>query len=250
MAAATLLAGLLGATTGSFLNVVIHRLPQRASLGGRSRCGSCDEQIRAYDNVPLVSWLLLRGRCRACGASIPVRYPLVELLTATLFAAVVLSRGIGPGAWAGLVLTAVLVTVAFIDLEHHVIPNRVLAPAAVAGAALVAIADVGALPEHLLAAAAAFAFLLVAALVYPAGMGMGDVKLAGVMGLYLGAAVVPALFSAFVVGTAVGVAILAREGPAARKKGIPFGPFLALGGIVGVLAGPELIELYRHEFLA
>ena len=249
MAAATLLAGLLGATTGSFLNVVIHRLPRRDSLGGRSRCGSCDEQVKAYDNVPLVSWLALRGRCRSCGERIPARYPLVELLTAAIFAAVVLVHGIGPDAWPGLALTAVLVAVAFIDLEHRVIPNRVLAPAAVAGLALVAIGDPSALPAHLAAAAGAFTFLLIAALVHPAGMGMGDVKLAGVMGIYLGSGVAPAMLAGFLAGSVVGLLIIAREGREARKKGVPFGPFLALGGLIGVFAGPQLVDAYVDRFL-
>ena len=248
-AAAPLLAGLLGATVGSFWNVVIQRLPAERSLGGRSQCASCGTQIKAYDNIPLVSWLVLRGRCRHCSARIPVRYPLVEALTALLFVAVVLVRGAGPEAWPSLALAAVLVPIAFIDLEHRLIPNRILAPAAVLGVALVALGDPAELPAHLAAGAGAFALLLLAALAYPGGMGMGDVKLAGVMGLYLGVAVAPALLAAFLCGSLVGVAILVREGAAARKKGIPFGPFLAVGGIAGILAGPELVELYRSHLL-
>jgi leader peptidase (prepilin peptidase) / N-methyltransferase len=242
--AAALLAGMFGTAIGSFLNVVIHRLPAGASLGGRSECPGCGDAVRAYDNVPVVSWLLLRGRCRSCGDAISSRYPLVELMTGGLFAAVVLVRGLGPDGLLGVALVAVLVPVAFIDLEHRIIPNAVLSAGAVAGTVLLVALEPGMLPEHLAAGGGAFAFFLLAALAYPAGMGMGDVKLAGVMGLCLGLSVVPALGVAFAVGTAVGLLILAREGVAARKKGVPFGPFLALGAVVGVLAGPELIELY------
>jgi leader peptidase (prepilin peptidase) / N-methyltransferase len=249
MAASLMVAGILGAAVGSFLNVVAHRVPLRESLGGRSRCPSCRAAIRPYDNLPVVSWLVLRGRCRSCGEPISPRYPVVELLTAALFVAVVAVKGAGPAGWVGLALVALLVPVALIDLEHRVIPNRLLLPALVAGVALVAIDDVGNLPEHAAAAAGAFAFLLVAALAYPAGMGMGDVKLAGVMGLFLGVAIVPAMLVAFLAGTVVGLVVIAREGPEARKKGVPFGPFLALGGIVGLLAGNELIDLYADRFL-
>jgi leader peptidase (prepilin peptidase) / N-methyltransferase len=250
MAAPLIGAGLLGAILGSFLGVVAHRAPLRESLGGRSRCPSCGATIRAYDNVPVVSWILLRGHCRDCGAPISPRYPIVELLTSGLFAAVIAVKGTGPGAWLGLALVALLVPVALIDLEHRVIPNRLLLPGLVAGLALVAVDDAGDLAEHAAAAAGAFAFLLVAAIAYPAGMGMGDVKLAGVMGVFLGVAIVPAMLVAFLAGTLVGLVVIAREGPGARKKGVPFGPFLALGGIVGLLAGNELIDLYADRFLS
>jgi leader peptidase (prepilin peptidase) / N-methyltransferase len=250
MAASLMVAGVLGAAVGSFLNVIAHRVPLRESLGGRSRCPSCRAAVRAYDNVPLVSWLVLRGRCRDCGAPISPRYPIVELLTAALFVAVVAVKGTGPGAWLGVALVALLVPVALIDLEHRVIPNRLLVPGLAAGLALVVVDDVGDLPEHAAAAAGAFAFLLVAAVAYPAGMGMGDVKLAGVIGLFLGVAIVPAMLVAFLAGTLVGLVVIAREGPKARKKGVPFGPFLALGGMVGLLAGSELIDLYADRFLS
>lgn len=249
MPAAALIAGLLGTLIGSFLNVVIHRLPAGASLGGRSKCPGCGGLVRAYDNLPVISWLLLRGRCRSCGGRISFRYPLVELVTGGLFAAVILFRGLAPNGLLGLALVAVLVPVAFIDLKHRIIPNAVLATGAVAGLVLLGALDRGMLPEHLASAAGAFTFFLLAALAYPGGMGMGDVKLAGVMGLYLGAAVAPALLAAFTAGALVGLAIMAREGAAARKRGVPFAPFLALGGLVGVLAGPELVQLYEGRFL-
>ena len=239
----------LGALIGSFLNVVIWRLPRRESLvTPSSRCPSCEHPIAPYHNVPILSWFLLRGRCRSCGARISPRYPAVELLTAAAFAGVVSVRGFDEGLVLELPFVAGLIALAGIDLDHRLLPNRIVYPMAMWGVAATLLVDSGDLVEHLVAGAGAFAFLLLAALAYPAGMGMGDVKLAGAMGLYLGLSTLPALLVAFLAGSIVGLAIMAREG-AARKKAVPFGVFLALGGIVGVLAGPELIELYEDNFL-
>jgi leader peptidase (prepilin peptidase)/N-methyltransferase len=235
---------------GSFLNVVIHRLPRGESLvHPRSRCPHCGTQIAGYDNIPIVSWLLLRGRCRHCGAPISPRYPAVELITALLFAAVVLVRGFDDDLILELPFVASLIALAGIDLDHKLLPNKIVYPLAAWGVVAVLIADRDDLVEHLVAGAGAFLFLLAAVLAYPRGMGMGDVKLAGAMGIYLGAAVIPALLVAFLTGSVVGIAIIAREGADARKKALPFGVFLALGGIVGVLAGPELIDVYQTNFL-
>ncbi len=251
MLAAILLIGVLGALIGSFLNVVIHRLPRGESLvAPGSHCPACSTPIAPYDNIPVLSWLLLRGRCRHCDAPIAARYPLVELFTALAFAAVVAVRGLDDDLALELVLVAVLVAVAAIDLDHRIVPNRIVVPAAVWAIAGAAVFRTGELPELLIAGAAAFVFLLLAALAYPAGMGMGDVKLAGMMGLYLGLSIAPALLAAFLAGSAVGIGTLVREGAAARKKGLPFAPFLALGGLVGLLAGPALIELYADMYLA
>jgi leader peptidase (prepilin peptidase)/N-methyltransferase len=229
---------------------VIHRLPRGESLvHPRSRCPSCKTQIAGYDNVPIVSWLVLRGRCRHCGASISPRYPAVELITAVAFAAVILVRGFDDDLIVELPFVAALIALAGIDLDHKLLPNRIVYPLAAWGVVAVLIAERDDLVEHLVAGAGAFLFLLAAVLAYPRGMGMGDVKLAGAMGLYLGAAVIPALLIAFLTGSVAGLAILAREGAAARKKAVPFGIFLALGGIVGVLAGPELIDVYETNFL-
>jgi len=239
-----------GAVIGSFLNVVIHRLPLGQSLvAPRSRCPACEQPIRPLDNVPVLSWLALRGRCRGCDAGISARYPLVEIATALAFAAVVLTRGSGAELWAFLPFTAVLIAVAAIDLDHRIIPNRILLPAVLWGLATAALFRTDQLPELLIAGSAAFALLLLAALAYPAGMGMGDVKLAGVMGLYLGSPIAPALLVAFATGAAVGMYAIAREGSEARKKAVPFAPFLALGGFVGIVAGPELVDLYVTRFL-
>jgi leader peptidase (prepilin peptidase) / N-methyltransferase len=248
--AAIAVVGLLGAAVGSFLNVVVHRLPRGESLvRPRSRCPSCDRQIASYDNVPVVSWLLLRGRCRGCGTRIPVRYPLIELLSAAAFAVTVAVRGADSDLLLELPFVALLIAVAAIDLEHRIVPNRLVVPAAVWGVLAAALVATPELPELLAAGAAAFLALLLAALAYPAGMGMGDVKLAGVMGLYLGLSVAPALFAAFLAGSLVGVGLLVRRG-GGRKLGVPFAPFLALGGLIGLLAGPDLIDLYSDRFLS
>jgi leader peptidase (prepilin peptidase)/N-methyltransferase len=244
------LAAISGLVIGSFLNVVIYRLPRSESLiSPPSHCPSCGAQVKPYDNVPVLSWLVLRGRCRACRAPISVRYPLVEAGTAALFVAVVLVKGADRDAWLGLVFVTLLIPVALIDLDHRIIPNRLLAPAAVAGIAIQAAVDPGKLPEHLIAAGAAGGFFLLAALAYPRGMGMGDVKLAAVMGLFLGRSVAPALLVAMLAGTLVGMAVIARKGAReGRKTAVPFGPFLALGGVVGVLAGGPLVDWYLNTF--
>jgi leader peptidase (prepilin peptidase)/N-methyltransferase len=243
-------AAVIGAILGSFLNVLIHRLPRGESLvSPSSRCPECETPIAPYDNVPLLSWLILRGRCRHCEARISPRYPAVELLTAASFAAVVGVRGFDEGLVLELPFVACLIALAGIDLDHKLLPNKIVYPMAAYGLVAAIVVETDDIVEHLIAGAGAFAFLLVALLAYPRGMGMGDVKLAGAMGLYLGLSIVPAMLAAFLSGTIVGLVIIAREGAAARKKAVPFGVFLALGGLVGVLAGPELIELYEDNFL-
>lgn len=240
----------LGAIVGSFLNVVIHRLPRGESLvAPRSRCPGCLVEIRARDNVPVLSWLLLRGRCRSCGAAISARYPLVEAATAAVFALTAAVRGIDLDLLLELPFAAMLIAVAAIDIDLRIVPNRILAPAALFAVGVAALIHPGELPELLLAGLVAFLLLLLAALARPGGMGMGDVKLAGVMGLFLGSAVAPALLVAFLAGSLVGLAVIARLGAAGRKLAVPFAPFLAVGGLVGVLAGPELVAVYVQRFL-
>ncbi len=240
-----------GLLVGSFLNVVIARLPEGESLmHPGSRCPHCGHPVRPYDNVPVLSWLWLRGRCRDCGEPISVRYPLVEALTGLLCALVVVSKGADEDAWLGIALVLTLVPITFIDLDHRIIPNRIVGPSAVVALVILALTDVDALPDHLIAAVAAGGFFLLAALAYPRGMGMGDVKLAALLGLYLGSSVAPALLAAMLSGTLVGGAIIARKGVAeGRKTAVPFGPFLALGALVGLFAGPEIVDWYRDTFL-
>jgi leader peptidase (prepilin peptidase) / N-methyltransferase len=245
-----MLAAVLGAVFGSFLNVVAYRLPRGESLSRpRSRCPGCLTPVRPYDNVPVLSWLLLRGRCRACGELISVRYPLVEAGTGALCALVVLAKGPDEDALLGLALVLLLVPVALIDLDHQIIPNRLMLIGAVLAPPLVLLTAPDVLVEHLVAACAAGGFFLVAVLAYPRGMGMGDVKLAFVLGLFLGRDVGPALFLALIAGTLVGAAVIARKGVAdGRRTKVPFGPFLALGAIVALFAGDATVEWYLGTF--
>lgn len=242
---------LAGLMAGSFITVVAHRVPQGLSIvGPRSRCPTCETQIAAYDNVPVLSWLFLRGRSRCCAESISARYPLTELALGVLFVAVALVLRHDPGELAlGLVFVSTLVAVSVTDLERRIIPNAILGVAAIIGIAIAAATDPSSLPERLLVGLGAGALLLTAALAYPRGMGMGDVKLAALMGLFLGRYVAPALLVALAAGSIVGIAMIARDGAQARKQAIPFGPFLALGGVVGLLAGPQLIDWYLQAFV-
>jgi leader peptidase (prepilin peptidase)/N-methyltransferase len=250
MAAVAVLALVGGLIIGSFLNVVAYRLPRKESLARpASRCPGCGTPIKPYDNVPVVSWLLLRGRCRHCAAGISASYPVVELCTGLLYAAVVLAKDDTREIVLGLLLVTVLVPVTLIDLEHRIIPNRITLPAAVAALLAGVILDPGFVPEQLIAGAAAFGFFFLAALAYPRGMGMGDVKLAGVLGLYLGRAVGPGLFIALIAGVVVGVAVIARKGAKeGRKTAVPFGPFLALGGMIAFFVGQSLADDYANRF--
>jgi len=248
LAACAAVGGLLA---GSFLNVVAWRMPRGESLAlPGSHCPGCEHPVRPYDNVPVLSWLVLRGRCRDCRAPISARYPLVEALTAALAAGVVLTNDGLHDVLLGLVLVALLVPIALIDLDHRIIPNRLTGLGAVAALAIGAASDLGGVPQQLIAGAAAGGFLLLAALARPGGMGMGDVKLAGMLGLFLGREVAVALLVALLAGTAVGIAIMARRGAGeGRKATIPFGPFLALGGVVALLAGPAIVDWYLATFV-
>jgi leader peptidase (prepilin peptidase) / N-methyltransferase len=251
MPVALLPAAAFGLIIGSFLNVVAYRLPRGESLAHPgSHCPSCDAPVRAHDNIPLLSWLLLRGRCRACSAPIARRYPIVEAVTAALFAAVAVVHAHDTTMLVlGIVLVAFLVPIALIDADHRLIPNKLTLPAAVLGIVLGTALDPGGELERLVAGLAAGALLAAPSLLHPKGMGMGDAKLVAVLGLYLGVAIVPAFFVAFAVGTAVGVGIMLRKGlSAGRKTAVPFGPFLALGAVVGLLAGDDLVQLYLSTF--
>jgi leader peptidase (prepilin peptidase)/N-methyltransferase len=239
-----------GLLVGSFLNVVAHRLPRGESLvRPRSRCPECGTQLRAIDNIPVISWLALRGRCHHCGASISARYPIVELVTGALYIAVVASQDDAVRIVLGLLLVTVLVPITLIDLELRIIPNIITGPAALAAVVAIAALDTDFLPEALIAGAAAGGFFLIAAILYPRGMGMGDVKLAGMLGLYLGRAVAPAIFIALIAGVVVGAAVIARKGAKeGRKTAVPFGPFLALGGVIGFFAGEDIVNAYLDHF--
>jgi leader peptidase (prepilin peptidase)/N-methyltransferase len=249
-ALAAVLAAVFGAIFGSFLNVVIWRLPRGESLSTPpSHCPNCGAPVKPYDNIPILSWLLLRGRCRNCGNPISPRYPLVEALTAVLMALVPVFKGADSDVWIGFAFVLLLVPIAFIDIDHRLIPNRLTLLGAAVGIVLVAVFASDDAGEHAIAAVAAFLFLFVAAIAYPAGMGMGDVKLAGVMGIYLGRDVAPAMLIGLLAGTLMGVAIIARKGmKEGRKTAVPFGPFLALGSIVALYVGGDIVDWYLDTF--
>ena len=250
------LAGLLGLMIGSFLNVVVYRVPAGVSVvSPPSACPRCDTQIRNRHNVPVLGWLMLRGRCYDCRAPISVRYPLVEALTGTLFAittAVLLHRHLGAAVPAFLYLVAVGVALALIDLDTMRLPNSIVLPSYPVVAALLLLAaalrhDWDALLRALIGGGALFAGYFALAFAYPAGMGFGDVKLAGLLGGALAFLSWPAFavgsFAGFVLGGVGGVLVLA-SGRGGRKTAIPFGPFMIAGALLAVWAAPPLAHAY------
>lgn len=244
-------AAIVGLIAGSFLNVVAYRLPRGESLATPgSRCPTCGTPIRPYDNIPVLGWVLLRGRCRACRIAIPARYPLVEGLAAALAIGVVLTKHTPRDVTLGLALVAVLLPITLIDLHERVIPNKITLPAAIGAVAIGLVLAPSRVPEQLIAAAAAAGFLLVFVLAYPRGMGTGDLKLAGVLGLYLGASVAVALLVGVLAGVLAGAVVMARVGMAqGGKTAVPFGPFLALGGAVALFLGPQIGHWYLHSMV-
>ena len=245
-----LLALITGLAVGSFLNVVAYRMPRGESLvHPPSHCPGCDAPIRAFDNVPVLAWVWLRGRCRRCHEAISLRYPAIEALTGSLAVAVVLlHHRSAHDLVLGLVLVAILIPVALIDLDHRIIPNRIMLPAAIAAVLIGLATRPSGVPEQLIAGGAAAGFLLVFVLAYPRGMGMGDVKLAGVLGLFLGREVAVAIMAALLLGTLVGGVIMARVGVAeGRKTAVPFGPFLAGGAVVALLVGAQVVHWYLNS---
>jgi len=238
-----------GLLIGSFLNAWAWRLAHGEKITtGRSHCPKCGAQIRAYDNVPVLSWMLLRGRCRDCGAPISRRYPAGEALTAALFGAVAAMDGLSWLLVPHLLFVSALVLVSQVDLETQIIPDIVILPVAALGVPLMIV--LGAAPwwQWPLAGLGAAGFLFLISEVYyrirhVEGMGFGDVKLALCMGVYLGPAVVPALFVGFLSGAVVGVVLIGgRRGDA--KTAIPFGPFLAAGAVLALFFGGALIDAY------
>jgi leader peptidase (prepilin peptidase) / N-methyltransferase len=237
-------AGLLGLVVGSFLNVVIHRVPLGQSVvWPASRCAACGEAIEPKDNVPLLSYLLLRGRCRNCKGRISARYPAVEALTGLLFAAATYEFGVGYGLLSALVLISILIALGGIDLEHRLLPNVIVGPAALTGFALSVLQS----PErwwlYLVSALAVAAALFALAIVYPGGMGMGDVKMGGMLGAFLGPYAALAVFLGALVGALTG-GLLMATGRMQRRQALPFGIFMAFGGLVTLFVGPELWNFY------
>lgn len=243
----------LGLVIGSFLNVVVWRVPRGESVvHPPSACPACGHRIRAYDNVPVVSWLVLRGRCRDCRSPISVRYPLVESGTAVVFAAVGLRFGAGWDLPAFLYLGAIGVALALIDLDTRRLPNAIVLPSYLVAAVLLAGAALAAgewepLPRAAAGGAALWAFYFLMALVYPAGMGFGDVKLAGVLGIYLGwvgwGALAIGAFAAFLLGGLFSIGLLVAR-RATRKSAVPFGPWMILGAAIGIASGEAVWAAY------
>jgi leader peptidase (prepilin peptidase)/N-methyltransferase len=257
-AVAVVVLGLLGLAIGSFLNVVIWRVPRGESVvAPPSHCPSCDAEISPRDNVPLVSWLVLRGRCRHCRAGISWRYPAVEGATGGLFVAFAVRFGAHVDVAAFLYLAAVGVALAVIDLDHQRLPDVLTLPSYVIGAALLGLAaalgsDGGAhaYVRALLGMTVLFGFYGIVWFIYPAGMGLGDVKLSGVLGLYLGwlgwGQLLVGAFAAFLVGAVVSVTVMLANG-GDRKMKVPFGPFMLLGVLIGLYAGHPLAHAYTHS---
>lgn len=228
---------------GSFVNVVAARVPVRRSISHpRSACLGCETPIAPRDNIPVVSYLLLRGRCRSCQAPISPLYPAVELLTATLVAVCALVFGLTPYAALAAFFCVTLVTLSAADLRYRLVPNRIVLPAFVV--CLLAHTAIDPTVEWVAAALAAATFLLVTALVYPAGLGMGDVKLALLLGAMLGRSVGAALLIGFLTALIPSIVLLARHGSKARKMAVPLVPFLSVGALVALFFGNEIMDWY------
>lgn len=243
------IAAVYGLLIGSFLNAWAWRLAHDEKITrGRSHCPECGHQIRGYDNIPVASWLLLRGRCRDCGAPIHWRYPVGEALTSVVFVGVAFMDGLDWVLVPHLLFVSALILVSQVDLETRIIPDVVILPVAAAGIPLMILFGDGPWWEWIAAGAGAAGFLFLIGEVYyrvrhVEGMGFGDVKLALCMGVYLGAAVVPALFIGFLSGAVIGVVVVATQ-KGDGKTAIPFGPFLAAGAVVALFAGAPLIDAY------
>jgi prepilin signal peptidase PulO-like enzyme (type II secretory pathway) len=241
------IAALPGLALGSFLTVVAARVPARRSIvAPRSACRSCGTTIAWYDNLPLLSYALLRGRCRHCRTSIGALYPAVELTTAGLVAGCVLAFGLTAEAAVGAFFCAALVAVSATDLERRIVPDRIVLPAA--AVTLAARTAIDPSVEWAVGALGASLFLFAAVLAHPRGMGMGDVKLALLLGAALGKAVAVALMLGMIAALLPSVILLVRHGSRARKMAIPFAPFLALGGVVALFAGEALLDAYLGAF--
>lgn len=236
-----------GLALGSFLGVVAARVPlHRSIVHPGSACMSCEAPIRWYDNLPVLSYLLLRGRCRRCGVRIPPRDLAIELATALLLVGCVLAFGFSGKAAAAGIACAALVVVTATDLERRIVPNTVVLPAAVMVLALQTASHPS--PQWAIGAVGAAGFLLAAALAYPGGMGMGDVKLALLIGALLGKATPVGLMLALFLALVPSVVILARHGMGARRKAIPFAPFLAAGAVIALFAGHAIVHAYLGVF--
>ncbi|MFZ5647962.1 MAG: prepilin peptidase [Bacillota bacterium] len=247
---AAILTAALGLAVGSFLNVCIYRIPAGKSIvTPPSHCPTCENRLRPPDLIPVISYLFLKGRCRYCKTPVSHRYPLVEALTAFLFLLVFLELGFETALFKHLFLTALMITIAFIDLDHYIIPNRLVLAGLIAGALFLPVTGDLSLLSALYGALSASGFLLILYIVSRGGMGMGDIKLAAVIGIFLGwpMALLAVFLACFLAGI-LGI-VLIVTGIKKRKDPIPFGPFLAAGTFITSLWGPELASLYRDFLL-
>jgi leader peptidase (prepilin peptidase)/N-methyltransferase len=257
-----MIAGILGLAVGSFLNVVIYRVPLRQSVvSPPSACPKCSSRIKGYDNIPVVSWLLLRGKCRTCDSAISVRYPMVELGTAIFFSLVAWKFEFANSNFiflltAFLYLAAITIALALIDLSTHTLPNAIVLPSYAVGGVLLAAdglisGDHRALVRAIIGAAVMWLLYLAMALMYPEGMGFGDVKFAGVLGLFLGYlgwdVLVTGAFAAFVLGGTFALALILFK-KTNLKSGIPFGPWMVAGAWLGVFFGVQIVQSYLSIF--
>jgi leader peptidase (prepilin peptidase) / N-methyltransferase len=241
-----LVAALFGLVVGSFLNVVIHRVPLHESIvWPASHCPHCGEPIRPRDNVPLVSYVLLRARCRNCKEPISARYPAVEATTGLLFGAAAYEFGVSLALLHALVFISALISLAVIDLEHRLLPNVIVGPAALLGLVLSILADPADWWTYPLSALAVAGTLFGLALIYPSGMGMGDVKMGGMLGAFLGPYAALAVFLGALIGAVTG-GLLMAAGKVQRRSALPFGLFMAVGGVISLFVGPELWSLYMN----
>ena len=256
------LVGVFGSMVGSFLNVVVYRIPlQRSIVTPASACTQCGAHVKGYDNIPIFSWIFLRGRCRNCKAAISMRYLFVEMGTGIFFALVALKFWPRAGGdyllmFAFLYLAAISVALALIDLDTNTLPNRIVLPSYFVGIALLGAAGIkngeyGAVLRAGIGMALLWLIYFGMALAYPGGMGFGDVKLAGVLGLFLGylswGALFTGAFAAFVLGSFFGLALLLSR-KANRKSGIPFGPWMLVGAWIGVLLSEPIVQIYFSLF--
>lgn len=239
---------------GSFASVVAYRVPQnRPIVKGRSRCPHCDHTITAVENIPVVSYLMLRGRCRHCKQPISPKYPLIELATAILLGASVHKFGLNLNAVVFGAFFWVLVVLTVIDLEHKLLPNRIVYPAFALGLGGLAVAalvdgDFDRMTDAAIGSVIFGGFLFTVAFIYPAGMGAGDFKLAFVLGLFLGyaggvATVLAGMFLSFLSGGVVGLVVLTVK-RGGRKTEVPFGPYLALGTTIAIFTGRQIADWY------
>jgi prepilin signal peptidase PulO-like enzyme (type II secretory pathway) len=236
-----------GIIIGSFLEVVAYRVPRKLSLiRPRSYCPSCGARIAFYDNIPLLSYIILRGKCRKCKARIPISSFLIELFTGLLFVANYYFFGLSLQLITGIIFCSVLIAVSFIDIEFRIIPNVIVIPFTIIGIGFNIFMDAGNWWHPLAFSAGSFAFMLIINLIYPKGMGMGDVKLSMMMGAFLVKNVIPGMFLGFLAGSIFGIFVIIRKRK--LKQMIPFGPFLSIGSIIALFWGNNILKWYTSFF--